>query len=73
MIKKEDNFRSVEIDDSPEMKEAVFNKFVEFMLKHDCYNGESYCQCDGPQIDSMNLMSELLDEVIKPKVTWKDE
>jgi hypothetical protein len=52
-------------------KDAVFAKLMAFFNDHKCWSGESYCQNDSPQIDSMDLMSELLDDIIKAKVTYE--
>jgi hypothetical protein len=51
-------------------KDAVFAKLVTFFNDHHCWSGESYCQCDGPQIGSMDLMCDLLD-LIDAKVTYE--
>ena len=50
-------------------KEAVFAKLLTFFNEHRCWSGESYCQCDGPQIGSMEMMCDLLD-LLDAKVVY---
>lgn len=50
-------------------KEAVFAKLLAFFNEHKCWSGESYYQCDGPQIGSQELMGDILD-LLDAKVTY---
>jgi hypothetical protein len=53
-------------------KEKVFTALIEWYKKHGAFSGESICQCDGPQIDATNILSEIADDIIAFDVEWKD-
>lgn len=57
--------------DDDETKQALLDKIVGFLKEHECFSGESFGQNDGPQIGSMDLMCEIIDEVLEMKATWK--
>jgi len=62
---------TVEYENSLETKEALFQKMKEFFFKHHAFSGESVCQCDGPQIEAQELLSEIADEIFKFKSKWE--
>lgn len=57
--------------DDEATKQALFDKVVAFLKEHECFSGESFMQCDEPQIESQNLMVEIIDDVLAVKATWK--
>ena len=59
-----------EIDATPDMREEVFRRVVQFFADHECWAGESYMQTDAPQLDVHELMNDLLDDVLKPRVKY---
>jgi len=67
----EDSEYHVEIDVTPGMKEEIFRRVVEFFRKTKTWSGESLMQRDKPQIAAPEFLSDLVDEVLAPKVTWK--
>lgn len=58
----------IEYDDSPEMKEKVFNRIIQYFKKHNSWSGESVMQCDNPQMEAPEVMAEIADDIIKFKV-----
>lgn len=50
--------------DNQETKDKIFNKILEFCKEHECFSGESFCQCDGPQVGMMELIPEILDDLL---------
>lgn len=59
-----------EID--PGKEGLVFAKLMAFLSEHKCWAGESFAQCDGPQIGVMDFMCDILDNVLKAKVTYDE-
>jgi hypothetical protein len=64
--------RRVEIDDTPELRQAIFLQLMAFLGKENCWSGEAWMQTDGPQINVHEFMSDLLDDTIKAKVEYKE-
>ncbi len=60
--------RRVTFEDTPEMHKAVFDAFIVFCVRNDCWSGESFCQCEWPQVDAMVFIPELMDKILKPKL-----
>ncbi len=71
MEREFDDF-TVKYDDSHETKYKVFDRLIEFFVKHKLFNGESICQRDVPQIEAPMLLSEIADDIIKFDVDWKE-
>lgn len=57
---------------TPAMRDEIVERVLKFFADHECWAGESYMQCDGPQIGVHEMMSDLIDEVLKPKVEYKE-
>lgn len=53
------------VDDSPEIKKVVWDRLIAYFRKHGAYCGESVMQCDGPNIEASEVMSEIADIVFK--------
>lgn len=60
-----------EYEDTPELKEAVFNKLLTWFSKVSASTGESM-QNDDFNIEAPEIMAEILDDIIKFKTTWKN-
>lgn len=57
----------------PEIRDAVYQKVLEFMLEQACFNGECAYQCDGISLDGPELFADLADNIFKFDATWDDE
>lgn len=71
-MEKEFNDFTIKYNDSQIIKNKVFDRIMEFFIKHECFDGESLCQMDNPQIEAPMLLSEIADDVIKFEVDWKE-
>lgn len=60
----------VTFDNSEEVRQALFNKLLDFFVKHESFSGESICQSDSPQIEAPELLAEIADKIFKFKVEW---
>ena len=56
---------TVLVDDSPKTKKIVWEKLIGYFRKHGAYCGESVMQCDGPNIEASEVMSEIADIIFK--------
>ena len=72
-MKIETDWCIAECEETPEIKEAVFQKIMEYFKKHECFRGESIMQMDNPQIEAPELMADIADDILKFKFTYKDE
>jgi len=72
-MKIEKDYFTVEFDDSQAAKEAVFNKILEFFIESESFCGESIMQSDYPLIYAPTLLSEIADDILKFKVTDKED
>jgi len=70
-MKREFDDFTVEYDDSHDTKCKVFDRLIEFFIKHEAFDGECICQSDGLQIDAPVLLSEMADDIIQFNVDWK--
>lgn len=61
---------TISYDDSQEAKDKLYNMMLNFFKTHEVYNGESIQQCDVPQINSPELLSEIADEIFKFDAKW---
>lgn len=62
----------VQCENNQAMKDALYQKLLDFFKKHEAFCGESVCQCDEPQIEAPELLGEVADEIFKFNVEWKD-
>lgn len=62
----------VKFDDNREVRDKVFEAVVKFFVEHEVFCGESIMQCDAPQIDGPELLSEIADDIIKFDVEYKE-
>lgn len=52
-------------DDSPKVRDAVFDKLIAWYFKHQSFEGKSIVQCDDPAMDAPNILADLADDIIK--------
>ena len=64
---------NVKIDITEEKKTLVFEKILEWCKNHDCISGEKLCQNDECNIDSPDLLSDIIDNVLKFESEWDEE
>lgn len=62
----------VEFRDDPEIQARVFEQLIAWFRENDIWSGESLCQCDRGNIGAPEVLSEILDETLRPKVTYKE-
>ena len=62
---------TVTLNDDQATKDAVYEHVVKFMVKTQCFGGESMSQCDAPQIEAIPMLSDLIDDILQPKTSWK--
>ena len=60
-----------EYDDSETIKNAVFERVMEFFKDHEAFSGESIMQSDSPLIDAPNVLADIADNIIKFSVECK--
>lgn len=60
-----------EYDDSDSIKNAVFERVMEFFKDHVSFNGECIIQNDISLIDAPNVLADIADDIIKFSVEWK--
>lgn len=61
----------VTFDDTPEVRDAVFEKLLAFYVKYQCFDGECILQSDNPQIYAPITLSGIADKHLKFDVEWK--
>lgn len=60
----------VTCQETKEKKTQLFNRIIQFCKDTDCTSGECYHQSDSPQIEAYNLMSDILDNIMKFEINW---
>lgn len=63
---------SVDYECSDEVKDAVFERVVQYFIEHEVFHGESIHQMDNPTIDAPNVMSDICDNIIKFEVAYNE-
>ena len=69
----DDEDYKVEFDDTPELRDKVFEKVLQFFKDHDSYIGECIMQNDDPIINAPNYFAEIADDIIKFEVNYKED
>ena len=69
-----DKFGTIELtfDESKAAKDRVFAMLLAWFKKHHAYNGETICQCDDPQIDAQNILSDVAEKGFKFDANFLD-
>ncbi len=61
---------TVTYKDNQEVRNAVFEAVIAYYIKHECFNGESICQSDGPVIDGHACLADIADDIMKFDVEY---
>jgi hypothetical protein len=54
------------------MKNVYWLFMVRYIREHEVTSGESVVQCDNPNLDSVNIMADIVD-IIKPELEYGDD
>lgn len=65
-----DNF-VCEYVENGHVKNAVFERVMEFFKDHEAFSGECIMQSDNPLFDAPNVLADIADEIIKFYVQCK--
>lgn len=65
IIKIEDG--TIEYEDNQDIRDAVFERVMEYFKEFNAYAGEVIHQSDDPIIYAPNVLSDIADEIIKFK------
>lgn len=57
---------TMKIEWTEEKKEAVIKRLTEWLIEHRASSGEMMYQNDECQIDAIEILSDLVDDIIKP-------
>ena len=63
----------VEFQLTEALKDRLLEKVIDFFTEHECFNGESIIQSDGPQIGAAPLLADIADDVFKFDIKWKED
>lgn len=63
---------TVEINDSEKIRNAVFNAVLNWMKKNEYWHGECI-QCDDFMIEGPHLLSDIIDNILKPEVKYDED
>lgn len=63
----------VTYDDSEVNNALVVEKIIEFCKRYNVSCGESACQSDDPQIESVYLLVDIIDNVLNFETQWRQE
>ena len=61
------DYSLVTYEDTPEVRDAVFERVMEYFKKCKCFAGEVICQSDNPIIEAPNVLCDIADDIIKFK------
>lgn len=64
---------SVDYECSDEVKDAIFERVIQYFIEHEVFHGESIHQMDNPIIDAPNVMSDICDNIIKFDVKYTSD
>lgn len=66
MIKTiETKYSTVTYNDTPEIRDAVFERVMQYFKEYECFIGEEIHQSDDPIIYAPNVLSDIADDIIK--------
>lgn len=58
--------------ESPELKQQIYEKVIQWYISHEAFSAESIMQSDGTQIDAAPFLAELADKTIHFKAVSMD-
>jgi len=62
---------SVEFNDDPEVRDAVFIRVMQYFANCETFSGEAIMQCDDSIISAPDVMGDIADNIIKFKTIWE--
>ena len=62
---------TITYEDTPEIRDKVFQMVLDFFLDYEAFSGESVVQNDEPTINAASVLGDIAD-FLKFKVKWKD-
>ena len=60
----------VSFEDTRELRDDVFNKLMEYFKSNECFTGETLQQSDDCIIEAPEMLSDIVDNLIKFKTKW---
>lgn len=57
--------RIVTYSQSQDVKNAVFDRLIDWYFIHGSFNGGSIIQCDDLSIDAFNVLAQIADDIIQ--------
>ena len=63
----------VEFEDTPELRQKVFQEVLDWYHEMVAFSGEQIMQTDNPQIEAAPFLAKLADEVFRFKRRYKGE
>lgn len=54
------------------IKDAVFEKLINWYFEHREFSGEGIMQCDDTLIDAPNILAHIAEDIIKFDVRWDE-
>lgn len=68
-----DGDAEITIKINKEKRKKVIKALLTWMEKYNAYSGEMIAQDDNCQIYSSVLIADIVDDILKPELEWKDE
>lgn len=59
---------TIKIPESVQIREKVFEAILDWMVENGAYSGEIVMQCDECIISAPQLLSYIIDDIIKPEI-----
>ena len=73
IIKENSGYYHTYVDNDPTMKDEVFARIIKYCTEHNCFEGETLQQDDDCLLDAPNVLSEIIDDIIKFECTEINE
>lgn len=64
---------TVTYEDTPEIREKVFNKVIEYYVQNQAFAGEVISQSDDCIIDAPGVLCDIADNILKFDAKWNDD
>jgi len=71
--KIEISYGQVEYDDTPEIRDQVFERVMKYFQEYNAWGGEVIHQDDDCIIYAPNVLSDIADDIVKFKITSDDD
>lgn len=60
----------ITINITDEKKDLILERIIKYCKEHDCYCGETLHQSDDCLIYAPDVLSDIIDNILKPEVKW---